>query len=86
MVMATIPDKSPLTLRCGITLDYLLYLFVGSCSKTLKGMALRKALNYVLRGLQAFMSPSSLQGGRSLACCRCEMDGVRVQGLSKNFL
>lgn len=36
MVMATIPDKSPLTLPCGITLDYLLYLFVGSYSKTLK--------------------------------------------------
>ena len=33
--MATIPDKSPFTLPCGITLDYLLYLFVGSCSKTL---------------------------------------------------
>ena len=27
MVMATIPYKSPLTLLCGITLDYLLYLF-----------------------------------------------------------
>jgi len=36
MVMATRPDKSPLTLPCGITLDYLLYLFVGSCSNTLK--------------------------------------------------
>lgn len=34
MVMATIPYKSPLTLLCDITLDYLLYLFVGSCLKT----------------------------------------------------
>jgi hypothetical protein len=36
MVMATIPYKSPLTLPCGITLGYLLYLFVGFYSKTLK--------------------------------------------------
>jgi len=36
MVMATIPYKLPLTLPFGITLDYLLYLFAGSCSKTLK--------------------------------------------------
>lgn len=44
MVMATIPYKLRLTLLCGITLDYLLYLFALVLLKDLTGQFEPQAL------------------------------------------